>query len=302
MKIGLIDVDSHNFPNLVLMKISAWHKAQGDHADWCLWPWWIALETYDRIYVSKVFDKSYSKEIDEPYNAKEIIYGGTGYGLDNRLSNEIEHTYPDYQLYSKFTANTAYGFLTRGCPCGCAFCVVPEKEGCKSRKTADLKEFYNGQKYIKLLDPNILAASEHMELLNQMADSGAWVDFTQGLSIKFVNDENINILNKIKTKMLHFAWDNPKENLLPLFENFIQKSNIKDRRKLGVYVLTNFNSTHEEDLWRIETLRSIGYDPYVMIFDKPNAPQKTRLLARWVNNKRIFAKCPSFEMYDRTIG
>ncbi len=124
MKIGMIDVDGHNFPNLVLMKLSAWHKAQGDTVEW----WW-GFGEYDRVYMSKVFDSTYSQDVPEPLNAREIIKGGTGYGLDNRLPDEVEHIYPDYSLYPEMTKNTAYGFLTRGCPRGCHFCIVAEKDG-----------------------------------------------------------------------------------------------------------------------------------------------------------------------------
>jgi hypothetical protein len=71
MRIGLIDVDSHNFPNLALMKISAWHKARGDEVEWC-----IPLMHYDIVYQSKVFDETYSQDIDWYPNADKIIKGG----------------------------------------------------------------------------------------------------------------------------------------------------------------------------------------------------------------------------------
>ena len=181
MTIGLIDVDGHNFPNLALMKLSAWHKAQGDTVEW-----WSGFSEYDRVYVSKVFDETYTPDILEPVNTKEIVRGGTGYGLDNCLPDEVEHIYPDYSLYPKLTQDTAYGFLTRGCPRNDGFCIVTKKEGCISRKVADLSEWWSGQKNIKLLDPNLLACREHMELLGQRAESGAWVDFTQGLDCRLL--------------------------------------------------------------------------------------------------------------------
>ena len=148
MKIGLIDVDGHHYPNLALMKLSAWHKSQGDTVEW----WW-GWGQYDRVYMSKVFDETYSPDIPEPVNAAEIIKGGTGYGMDNKLPDEIEHIYQDYSLYSELTKDTAYGFLTRGCPRGCHFCIVAEKEGRKSVKVADLSEWWRGQKIIVLMDP-----------------------------------------------------------------------------------------------------------------------------------------------------
>ena len=140
MIVGLIDVDGHNFPNLALMKLSAWHKAQGDTVEW-----WSGFGEYDLVYMSKVFDSTYSPDAMEPVNTRQIIKGGTGYGLDNRLPDEVEHIYPDYSLYPDFTKETAYGFLTRGCPRACDFCIVAGKEGRRSVKVADLAEWWSGQ-------------------------------------------------------------------------------------------------------------------------------------------------------------
>lgn len=292
MKIGLIDVDSHNFPNLALMKISAYHKAIGDEVDW----WW-GFENYDRIYMSKVFDATYTADIDEPCNSKEIIKGGTGYGLTNKLPDEIEHMMPDYSLYG--IQDTAYGFLTRGCPRGCPFCIVEKKEGRKSYKVADLSEWWSGQKNIVLCDPNILGCKEHIDLLGQLAHSRAWVDFNQGLDARLLNRENIEALNKVNTKVLHFAWDLMEQSdaVLKGLNLYLEHGKVKSQRQRMVYVLTNFNTSHDDDLYRIYTLRDMGYEPYVMIFDKPNAPNITRQLQRWCNSKWIFKSCPDFKNY-----
>lgn len=291
-KIGLIDVDGHNFPNLALMKISAWHKAQGDIVEWCM-----PLAEYDVVYQSKVFDDTYSRDIDFVPQAKKIIKGGTGYGLDNKLPNEIEHIYPDYSIYPKLTQDTAYGFLTRGCPRHCKFCIVGDKEGLRSYKAANLSEFWRGQKYIKLLDPNLLACSERTDLLRQLVDSKAYVDFTQGLDIRFCTDEITEMLSEVRVKRLHFAWDNPKEDLTERFRRFSARYKRKDPSGKIVYVLTNFDSTMEENLYRIYTLADLGYNPYVMVYDKPNAPQEIRRLQRWCNNRIIFGACKKFEDY-----
>ena len=298
MNIGLIDVDGHNFPNLALMKISAWHKAKGDTVDWCL-----PLSHYDIVYQSKVFDDTYSKDIDYIPQADKIIKGGTGYGLDNKLPDEIEHIYPDYSLYPELTKDTAYGFLTRGCPRACDFCIVASKEGRRSYKVADLKEFWHNHKHIKLLDPNLLACREHIELLEQLVKSKAYVDFTQGLDIRLTNEQNIDRINQVKLKEIHFAWDNANDDLKPYFERYKALAKHKPHGQYGtVYCLTNFGSTMEEDLYRIYTLRDLGYDPYVMIYDKPHAPREVRLLQRWCNNKFIFRSCPRFEDYDPKKG
>lgn len=295
MRIGLIDVDSHNYPNLALMKISAYHKAQGDTVEW----WW-GWGQYDRVYMSKVFDDTYSPDHPEPVNAKEIVKGGTGYGLGNKLLDEIERMYPDYSLYPELTADTAFGFLTRGCPNSCPFCIVSEKEGRKSCKVADLAQWWNGQKNVVLMDPNLLACREHMELLGQLADSRAWVDVNQGFDARLLTLENIEAIKRIKIKEIHFAWDlmkNSKRIIKGL--NLWKKYGKKDKHGSWgtVYVLVNFDTTMAENLFRIYKLRDMEFDPYVMVFDKPNAPKEILRLQRWCNNKRIFKSCPRFEDY-----
>ena len=306
MKIGLIDVDGHNFPNIPLMKLSAWHKAQGDHVEWYD-P--MFSEHMDKVYVSKVF--SFSPDFEYFIDADEVIYGGSGYCIslvngkevydkskDIDLPPEIEHIYPDYSLYG--IEDTAYGFLSRGCPRGCHFCHVEAKEGRASRKVADLSEFWNGQKNIVLCDPNILACRQWKELLQQLIDSKAWVDINQGLDIRLITKEKAEMLKQIKIKQWHFAWDRyqDKEKILPKFKMFKEITNINERN-LIVYVLCNYDTTIEQDLERIYSLREMGYWAYVMLYDKEHIPSGHILkkLARWVNNRFVFAKCERFEDY-----
>lgn len=307
MKIGLIDVDGHHFPNLALMRISAWHKAQGDEVEW----WWSDFFHYDIVYMSKVFSDTYSPDVPEPMNADKVVKGGTGYAISTvggvetfdksrapELPEEIERMFPDYSIYPQF--DFAVSMTSRGCPRGCAFCHVAAKEGRCSRKVADVKDFWTpetGKKEIKVLDPNITACREKRDLMRQYIETGCLLDFTQGLDIRCLNDEDIDDINRMRIKRLHFAWDNPKDDLEEKFRNFAKR--FRRNTNIGtVYCLTNFNSTMEENLYRIYTLRDLGYDPYVMVYNKPSAPQEIRWLQRWCNNKIIFKKVPRFEDYQ----
>jgi hypothetical protein len=309
MKIGLIDVDGHNYPNLPLMKISAWHKAQGDHVEWYS-PMFSGH--MDKVYMSKVF--SFSPDYEYYIDADEVRKGGTGYAItlqngrevydkenDKPLSDEIEHIYPDYDLYG---IDYSIGFLTRGCPRGCSFCHVASKEGKCSQKVADLTEFWRGQKKIELLDPNLLACPEWKDLLQQLIDSGAKVNFSQGLDIRLMTEEKAKMLSQIRLDAIHFAWDRyeDKDIILPKFEMFRKISKVR-QKDLQVYVLCGDHdkSILEGDMFRIEWLKANGYAPYVMLYDKEHIPKHNELrkLQRYVNSRQIFWSIPSFEDYKR---
>lgn len=304
MKIGLIDVDGHHFPNLALMRISAWHKANGDDVEW----WASEFEYYDIVYMSKIFSDDYSKEGHTPMNCGKVIKGGTGYCINLKngrevfdqsknttLPDEVERMFPDYSIYPQF--DFAVSMTSRGCPRGCGFCHVAPKEGRASIKVANVSDFWNGQREIKVLDPNITACREKRDLMEQYIQTGAWIDFTQGIDIRLTNDADIEALNRMKIERLHFAWDNPKDDLRKRFQYFTENFRIKDNRRKIVYVLTNFDSTMAENLYRIYTLRDLGYDPDVRVYDKPHAPQEILDLQRWCNNRFIFKSCPRFEDY-----
>lgn len=316
IKIGLIDVDSHNFPNLALMKLSAFHKRNGDDVSW-----YSETESYDIVYASKIFTYSNLPVVE---NTKEYIVGGAGVDLENRLDYEVEHIMPDYSLYPE--CDFAVGFLTRGCPrinhakSRGGFCITPDKDGCVPHKTADLSEFWAGQKKIVLLDQNLLACPERIELIKQLADSGASVEFKGGMDVRYMSPDVIDALRDVRVTNFHFAWDDPRENLLPHFERVV-KSGIQKPDRITAYVLTNFWSTIEEDLYRIYMLRKLGIMPYVMVYNKqnfvddnghwlPGVEEKysreelvhfktCQHMQRWANFRRLITSTPDFEEYSR---
>ena len=272
------------------------------------------MKHYDRIYVSKVFGDEYSPEQPLSLMADEIFYGGTGYAIkiengkevfekekDHDLPEEIEHAFPDYDLYG--LKDKAIGFLTRGCPNDCGFCIVSKKEGRVSHKVADLSEFWDGQKNIDLLDANILACRDRQDLLDQLIDSGAVVDFVQGLDARFITEEIAEKLGRIKIRLVHFAFDMMKNEKRVLEGLRIFKDATKlDRRQAIVYILTNYDTSFREDFYRIQKVREIGFDPDVRIYRKDTAPRITRDLQRWCNNRFVFGSCEFKDYAPRKDG
>lgn len=305
--IGLIDVDGHRFPNLALMRIAAFHKKNGDAVDW-----WNGFDRYNTVYASKIFSRDYSGDFFTPTNADQIITGGTGFAItkngkyetynaanDMPLPQEIEKMKPDYTIYPQF--DFAVAMTSRGCPRNCPFCHVTQKEGNTARKVANVDDFFSGQRHIEVLDPNITACTDKAELFEQYIETRATVTFNQGLDIRLIDNKDIELLNKMRIKYLHFAWDNPREDLEPFFNEFAK--GFKRKKSIAVvFVLTNFNSTMAEDLSRIYKLRDIGFDPYVMVYDKPNAKRIYTDLQRWCNNKMVFRYYKRFEDYTVTRG
>lgn len=308
MKIGLIDADNYGrtgkiFPNLPLMKISAWHKKNGDNVAW------YDGSYCDKVYISKVFSSTKEPEIE--IEAGEIIRGGSGYAIriengkevydkkcDKPLDNEIEHIYPDYSIYE--ITDTAYGFMQRGCPRACDFCHVKSMQGTASRRVADLSEFWRGQKNIVLLDPNITALKDWKNVFQQLIDSGANIDFSQGLDIRLMTPEKAEMLLRMKIKSVHFAWDNYEDGkwVKPKLQEFKRISGW-NRSKVTVYILTNFNTTIDQDLERVMFVRSLNFQPYIMRYDKEHIKRGSEInaLARWVNFVPLFWKYGTFEEY-----
>lgn len=306
--------------NLPAMKISAWHKARGDNVE----RWFKGYE-YDVIYVCKIFGFEYSDFPEQAFLAKKVICGGTGFDITvknkrekyikgvhatsdcvwtsgeieylSELTPEIEHIYPDYDLFG--VKSRAIGFTTRGCPNACGFCLVSCKEGVKSVKVADISEFWRGQREIDLMDANLLACPDHEGIIQQLIDSKAKVNFNQGLDARFITEDNARLLSKVKIKTVHFALDLPRntDKVIQGLLTYRKHSPQVDMRNICVYVLTNFDTTFAEDYERVKRLQEIGLTPDVRIYRKGTAPRITKDLARWCNNRYIYRSCPDFMDY-----
>ena len=283
MKIGLYDIDS-KIPNLALMKISAWHKKQGDETE-LFFP--LKANLYDKVYASQIF--TWSKPI---YRYDEIGGSGTkNWGMV--LSEEIEHIMPDYDLYPNM--DYSLGFTTRGCIRNCEFCIVRQKEGF-IKTNADIYEFWNKKhKRIVFLDNNANAQPIHLKkILSQVRKEGLTVEFNQGLDIRLLTLDIAKELKKTRLSELWFAWDNIKDEKSVLRGiDILKKAGIKNFR---FYVLVGFNSTFEEDLYRFNTLKKINQEkklnirPYCMRYNTVKKISKYIRLAEWVNMPQFWTK------------
>jgi len=278
----LRDIDS-KWANLALMKISAWHKSKGDS---------VALnrtkKTIDKVYISCVFSKNKGLALGmAKMFSCPVEIGGSGIDLTTQLPDEIEHQKPDYSLYG---IRHSMGFTSRGCFRKCPWCVVPQKEG-MIRNHAPLKEFYIQEWHkLLLLDNNFLAAPRSHENLKEINARKIKVCFTQGLDIRLIDNENARLLSKthytnsrFNKKRLYFAWDIPSyEDKILQGITTLKKHGIRPQN-LFFYILTNYNTTPDEDKHRVETLIKHNIKPYIMIYNKPKAQKQLLQYQLYIN-------------------
>lgn len=292
MYVGLHDSDATGFPNYALMKISAWHKAQGDTVEW-----WNPLLTYDKVYSSKVF--TFTPE--NPYLPPDTIKGGTGYGIYTSLSDEIDNMFPDYSIYPD--VDYAIGFLTRGCIRSCPWCVVPKKEG-KIRPYRTWREVKRpDSRDIVFMDNNVLACPHGIEQIRDMVGQNVRIDFNQGMDARLITDETAELLGGVK--WIHFVrvscdTDAMLSVVLEKGE-LLKKHGIKPWR-MFVYVLVQDIASAEK---RVIALREAGMEPFAQPYrDFTNNTEPAKELknfARWVNRKELFKSAKTFADYNTSI-
>ena len=284
MTIGLISVDGHSgFPNLALMRLSAYHKARGDVVEW-----WDGFKRYDRVYMSKVF--TFSPDVDTVINAGEIITGGTGYKDYRDLPPEVEATAPDYSIYPNF--KRAVGFLTRGCIRNCPWCIVPRKEGA-IRPAATWEEIKRpDSREIIFLDNNVLASEHGLEQIDRMGREKVWVDFNQGLDAMLITPETARLLAKLKwIRFVRLSCDT--SDMLPVIEQsaaYLREAGVAKSRLWAYALVQDVEEAHR----RVLALREMGVEPFAQPYrdyDGGKPTEEQRLFANWVNKKSTFKAC-----------
>jgi len=290
MNIGLLDVDS-KIPNLASMKISQYHKLNGDDVEFYM-P--LAHSLYDKIYASKIFKFSDGLDLQD-----DMIVGGTGIDLRITLPNEIDNMTPDYSLYN-YPHNI--GFAQRGCRFNCSFCVVPKKEG-KPKSVNTIAELWTqrSSKFLVLLDNDFFGNPEWSDRIEEINDIGLTVNFSQGLNIRIISERQAQALASVKfsninntSKQVTFAWDQINdEKVIKRGYQRVVDSGIKPYQ-MQFYVLVGYDTTPEEDMHRVMMLKGWGCDPYVMPYNKSD--QYQRKFARWVNSRTAFNAC-NFEEF-----
>lgn len=305
MTIGLIDIDS-KIPNLALMKISNYYKQLGENVEFVR-----DGSDYEKIYASSIFTRSENvcRELLEKYGDK-IEIGGTGWDLEKTLSDEIDNSKPDYELYTaeeiasrmkgimtkerkleKATeiVNAGIGFTSRGCIRQCEFCFVPKKEG-KLRADTDIKDIINPKSNVIILHDNNFTADPHViDKLHEIRDRGLVVDINQGCDVRIMTEEKAKAMSEVKhLRSIHYAWD-----LMPFEKQVMEgiktlSKYIKPYRHM-CFMLVGFDTSFEEDMYRFRKLAELKVDPFVMIYNQKD-DKKLKHFARWVNS-RIYKSC-----------
>lgn len=290
MRIAMHDADNTGFPSLPIMKLSAHHKSVGD--DVCVFmP--IERQNYDTIYSSKVF--TFTGE--DPYLPCSAIRGGTGYRSSTSLPDGIEHIMPDYSLYG---IDYSVGFLTRGCPRHCSWCIVPEKEG-GIRPHADIEEFA-AHRDVVLLDNNVLASDHGVAQIEKIARLGLRVDFNQGLDARLIDDGIARRLSAVKwLKPLRLACDHRGQ--IPAIRRAVELLRWHNTTP-GRYFVYTLIQDIEDALERIRFLKGMNLDPFAQPYIPPDGGSPTEIqrhLARWCNHKAEF-KSRTWEEYAAAKG
>lgn len=305
MKVGLIDIDGRGrkkkwgattYPNLALCKIARYHRAQGDVVEWAT-----PFEHYGIIYMAKVFN--FSPDDLTCYDADEVIKGGTGYDITSQLPDEIDRLQPDYSIYPHVPADTAYGFLTRGCPNRCPWCVVPRKEG-KIRPYMDVDEIaIEGRSNLVLMDNNILAAGDYaVEQLHKIIKRGYRIDFNQALDARLVTDDFAQLLAKCKWlyRRIRFGCDTHGQiNECERAMSLINGHGYKGEYFLYTMLNDDFQECYERLMYwwhrnrECRKAHTQNIYPYAQPYrdpDNPNrpVPQWQKDMASWVNKHQIF--------------
>jgi hypothetical protein len=299
MNIGLIAVDS-DYPNLALMKISAWHKSQGDSVEW-----YNPFDQYDIVYMSKIFSftPDYGQWIT---NTKHIRKGGTGYDLYSVLPEDMESAVPDYSLYPSIDNKTAYGFLTRGCPNKCKWCVVPRKEG-NIRPYMDVNDVaVDGRTNLVLMDNNVLACDYGLEQIQKIIDRGYRVDFNQALDARLVTDDIAKLLAKVRwIDVIRFGCDTPRQ-----IEECEEAMSMIDRyrKNPATYLMyTMIGNDFDEALNRLSHWKTfkrvrIVAQPFRDVDNTHQiVPQWQKDMARWAMRREIYTTC-EFKDYEPRKG
>ena len=292
MRVGLVAVDGHNnFPNLALMRLSTWHKRQGDTVEW-----WNGFESYDRVYLSKVF--TFTPDFDTAINADKIITGGTGYKDYGSLPPEVEACPPDYTLYPKW--KPAIGFLTRGCIRLCDHCIVPRKEG-NIHPAATWEEVKRpDSREMILLDNNVLASNHGLEQIDRMGREEVWVDFNQGLDARLITPEIARMLATLHwIRFVRMACDT--SGMLPVIRQataYLKEAGISPCRFWAYALVQNVEEAHH----RVQALWEMGVEPFAQPYRDYNGGEPTdeqKRFARWVNQKTLFKSCSWKDFRDR---
>ena len=252
MTIGLHDADKENrrkltkvFPNYALMKIAAYHKSLGDTVEW-----WSKDKNYDRVYSSKVFNFT----PENPDLPPDTVKGGTGYGLFTELLPEIDEMFPDYSIYPD--CDYAIGYITRGCPNHCRWCIVPRKEGAihAYRDWRDLVRPDSDK--LVLMDNNILACDSGLKQLESLIGRGIKIDLNQGMDARLVTDGIAEMLSKLKwIRFLRFSCDSISQiTAIHKTAELLGKYGIKPSR-LFIYLLVTADLNNAE--YRVEQLKTL---------------------------------------------
>ena len=309
MKVRLIQIDG-KLPNLALMKLSSWHKSQGDEV---IFTRSVTREIFDdqadKVYASAIFGFSQPHLDTFKANWPEAIIGGTGSGHWGTVEDLIgQHDGLDYSIYPDYPFSL--GFSQRGCRLKCGFCVVPKKEG-SPYVAAGISQIWRGHGHprkICLLDNDFFGQPRDAwkERIKELNEGRFKVCFNQGLNVRLLDEDSCAALatlqyrdDQFQRRRLYTAWDNLNdEGIFFRGVDMLEKAGIPPKH-LMAYMLVGYDpkETWERIFHRLNKMVARGILPYPMVYN--NARKDLKRFQRWVVTG-LYRAVP-WEKYDPSI-
>jgi hypothetical protein len=300
MIVRIVQIDGA-LPNIALMKLAHWHRAQGDtvYLTRQIHPT-LFEPTPDRVYASAIFEFSADRLRLFSHEYPDAIIGGSATSDPLTVEQALgvsRYEHYDYSDFPEFDASI--GYTQRGCrmsgpksPCR-KFCIVPDKEGFPKAENT-IAELWRGApwpKKIHLLDNDFFGGPQWRERIQEIRDGGYRVCFSQGINTRLINTEAAEALasvqyrnTKFNERKLYTAWDNiGDESVFFRGVDTLERAGVPSKHLMAYMLIGCDPAETWGRIWhRFNRMVERGIEPYPMVYQKARARKDLVCFQRWV--------------------